>query len=166
VHDLSGSVAPVHGAEDRAESLPFVDEHRVLVRAGVDAVWRALGRSLPRGPVARAGARLLGADPRDGHGDPLTAGSAVPAFAVRSADAGRVLALVGRHHFSVYALTFTLESHGDGVMVVARTEARFPGLRGRAYRALVIGSGAHRRLTRRWLDGIRADAERQAPRRG
>ena len=70
--------------------------------------------------------------------------------------------LAGRHHFSDYALTFTLEPAGDGVALVARTEATFPGVHGRAYRALVIGSGAHRRLTRRWLERIRADAERPA----
>lgn len=150
----------MHGAEDGAEPLPFVDEHRVLVRAGADAVWRALGRSLPSGAVARAGARLLGADPREGHGEPLTTGSAVPAFAVRSAHPGRALVLAGRHHFSVYALTFTLDREEGAVALVARTEARFPGLRGRAYRALVIGSGAHRGLTRRWLERVRVDAER------
>jgi hypothetical protein len=147
---------------DAAEPLPFVDEHRVLVRADPGTVWEALGRSLPRGGVARAGARLLGAEPGRAHGDVLAAGAAAPGFAVRSATPGRMLVLTGRHHFSDYALTFTLEPGGDGVALVARTEARFPGVHGRAYRALVIGSGAHRRLTRRWLERIRADAERGA----
>ena len=78
---------------------------------------------------------------------------------------GRELVLAGRHRFSVYRLTFTLEPHeGGDVALVARTEARFPGLRGRGYRALVIGSGAHRLLTRRWLQGIRADAQRDSRR--
>ncbi|RNM12548.1 hypothetical protein [Nocardioides pocheonensis] len=147
-------------------ALSFVDEHRVLVHADADAVWQALGRSLPHGAIARTGARLLGAEPARAHGDPLVADSAVPGFGVHAALPGRELVLAGRHRFSVYRLTFSLEPRERDVVLVARTEARFPGLRGRGYRALVIGSGAHRRLTRRWLQGVRVDAQREGQRDG
>jgi hypothetical protein len=59
---------------------------------------------------------------------------------------------------------FTLEDRGEGTELSARTLARFPGLHGRAYRALVIGSGAHRLVTRRWLRRIGRLAERSASR--
>lgn len=150
--------------DDRTRALPFVDEHRVLVRADLETVWQALGRSLPHGATARTGARLLGAEPARASGPPLMAGSAVPGFGVHAALPGSELVLAGRHRFSAYTLTFTLEPREGDVALVARTEARFPGLRGRGYRALVIGSGAHRRLTRRWLQRIRADAERDGRR--
>jgi hypothetical protein len=39
----------------------------------------------------------------------------------------------------------------DGGRLHARTQAAFPGLRGRLYRAAVIGSGGHRIITRRLL---------------
>lgn len=151
--------------DGRTRSLPLVDEHRVLVRADAETVWQALGRSLPHGATARTGARLLGAEPARESGPPMVAGSAVPGFGVQAALPGRELVLAGRHRFSAYTLTFTLQPREGDVALVARTEARFPGLRGRCYRALVIGSGAHRRLTRRWLRRIRADAE-HAGRRG
>ena len=144
--------------------LPFVDDHRVLVDATPADVWRALGACLPDTAGARAAALVLGARPRRAHGDPLVEGSAVPAFGVRRAVPGRELALAGRHHFSDYALVFTLEDRGEGTELSARTLARFPGLHGRAYRALVIGSGAHRIVTRRWLRRIGRLAEGSASR--
>jgi len=39
----------------------------------------------------------------------------------------------------------------DGEVLRARTEAAFPGLLGRLYRAAVIGSGGHRLVARRLL---------------
>ena len=47
----------------------------------------------------------------------------------------------GRHRFARYSLVFLI----DGERVRAQTYATFPGVKGRAYRALVISSGAHRR---------------------
>jgi hypothetical protein len=140
-------------------ALPFVDDHRVMVAAPAPAVWRAVGASLPDTTASRVGAFLLGARPRRAHGDPLVGGSAVPAFGVRRAVPGHELVLAGRHHFSDYSLVFTLEDRGEVTELSARTLARFPGPHGRVYRALVIGSGAHRILTRRWLGRIRSIAE-------
>ncbi len=50
---------------------------------------------------------------------------------------------------------------GDASRVRARTYAAFPGVTGRAYRALVIGSGAHRIVTRRLLSRVASRAAMQ-----
>ncbi|HEX7717212.1 MAG TPA: hypothetical protein VF416_07975, partial [Marmoricola sp.] len=62
--------------------------------------------------------------------------------------------------FSDYALVFELDEHDRATRLTARSLARFPGVRGTAYRALVIGSRGHRVLVRRWLRRIRDAAER------
>ena len=62
------------------------------------------------------------------------------------------LALAGRHRFSRYALVFELEATGPGrTCIRARTWAAFPGILGRVYRALVIGTGGHRIVVGRLL---------------
>jgi len=139
-------------------ALPFVDEHRVEVAAPALVVWQKLGESLRAGTITGAGARLLGAEPSRAEGDPLTAGSTIPGFGVREAVPGQKLVLAGRHRFSDYTLTFTLVDDNGTTQLAARTDAAFPGL-GRVYRALVIGSGGHRALVRRWLERIRRAAE-------
>jgi hypothetical protein len=140
---------------------PFVDEHVVDVAARPEAVWHALGASLAGHSLPqRLVAALVGTVPRRGHGDPLIEGSALPGFTVRAADPGRRLVLAGRHRFSSYTLTFVLEEDGNGTRLGACTHAAFPGLAGTAYRAAVIGSGAHRILVRRWLRQIARAAER------
>jgi len=131
------------------EQLPYIDEHSQQVDAPVDAVWTALLKVLRRamGGSSRF-ARILGCDPAQGTtefaGRP---GDAVPGFRVVEAEPGRRLALRGRHRFSSYALTFVL----DGDQLRAQTHAEFPGILGRVYRAVVIGSGGHRLVTRRLL---------------
>ena len=65
--------------------------------------------------------------------------------------APRRLALRGRHPFATYRLVYELDPEADGVRLRALTFADFPGLRGRVYRALVIGSGGHRIVVRRML---------------
>ena len=141
--------------------LPFVDEHAIVVDAPALAVWRAVGASLPRGPLVDLFAgRLLGASPSGAHGDPLLEGSSIPGFRVNEAIPGRRLVLAGRHRFSDYALVFELDEHDRATRLTARSLARFPGVRGTAYRALVIRSRGHRVLVRRWLGRIRDAAER------
>jgi hypothetical protein len=140
-------------------TLPFVDEHRVSVSAPALVVWRELGESLRR--PARAGgvgARMLHVDPERAQGDPLVEGSTIPGFGVREAVPGQRLVLAGRHRFSDYTLTFTLVDDNGATRLAARTYAAFPGL-GRIYRALVIGSGGHRVIVRRWLERIRRASE-------
>jgi len=145
--------------EDRTP-LPLVDEHQVSARAPRLVVWRQLGASLRgRDQVVGPAVRLLGAHPDGRSGDPLVAGSTFPGFAVVEAVPGELLVLAGRHRFSAYRLVFTLTGADGTTQLVARSEARFPGLHGRAYRALVIGSGGHRVVVRRWLHRIARSSE-------
>ncbi|MFD7570879.1 hypothetical protein ACFV6U_10195 [Streptomyces sp. NPDC059810] len=140
--------------------LPFVDEHVVVVDAGVEELWARLlvkvGRSLSTASGARY-ARVVGAVPRESGGvRPLGAGSEFPGFRVARVVPGRELALEGRHRFSTYSLVFRVEELGGGrCRLRAETRAVFPGVAGRVYRALVIGSGGHAFAMRRLLAGYR-----------
>jgi hypothetical protein len=84
----------------------------------------------------------------------------VAGFRVTEAAAPRSLVLEGSHRFSRYRLAFGVEETLGGSRVSATTQAEFPGLHGRAYRALVIGTRAHVLVTRRILRAIRSGAER------
>jgi hypothetical protein len=65
------------------------------------------------------------------------------------------LGLSGRHRFSRYLLVFQLADAGDGTTAVsARTFADFPGVHGRVYQTLVIGSRAHVLAVRSMLRSI------------
>jgi hypothetical protein len=117
--------------------LPYVDEHAVVIRRSRDVVWAAVeqyARGLGFGrhnPLAV----VLGTQPRGG-------------FRVAESVPGEHVALEGRHHFSRYRLVFELgPSSAEGIRLSAHTYAEFPGVRGRIYRALVIGSHAHAVLT-------------------
>jgi hypothetical protein len=131
------------------DGLPYVDEHSQPIDAPANAVWTALLEVLRR-EFGRSAwiARLLGCDPARGSAE-FTGrpGESVPGFRVAEAEPGRRLALRGRHRFADYALTFVF----DGSRLRAQTHAAFPGLRGRLYRAAVIGSGGHRIVTRQLL---------------
>ncbi|HEU5109959.1 MAG TPA: hypothetical protein VFT95_15560 [Micromonosporaceae bacterium] len=145
--------------------LPFVDEHRVRVDASAAAVWRALTERVRQFSDNGALARVLGAEPRaatvaPAADTPLAAGAALTGFAVAEVVPERLLRLAGRHRFSRYALVFDVDIGPDATVLSARTYAAFPGLRGKVYRALVIGSGAHRLVTVRLLRSVRRDAER------
>lgn len=125
--------------------LPFVDTHTVSVALGPDQLWTALHRyaeklSLPGGRVLPA---LLGTDPR-------------PGFAVTSEIPGERVVLTGRHRFAEYELMFTIEGRTSQrtTLLHATTHAAFPGLHGRAYRRLVIGTGLHEIATKRMLRAI------------
>lgn len=124
--------------------LPFVDEHAILIPAPRDRVWEALVRRA--GSLSSGGGspltRLLGTDPPAG-------------FAVTESVAGQRLTLTGRHRFSQYRLVFELADAIGGTHLQALTYAVFPGVRGRAYRALVIGSRAHVVATNLILRSIR-----------
>jgi hypothetical protein len=131
------------------EQLPHIDEHVQRVAAPPDAAWATLLHVL-RGSFGGKGtvARLLGCEPAAGSarfegGE----GQTLPGFRVVEADPGRRLVLRGRHRFSRYELAFGL----DGGELRATTSAAFPGVRGRLYRAAVIGTGGHRIVTRRLL---------------
>ncbi|MGW3142499.1 hypothetical protein [Streptomyces sp. NPDC001139] len=146
------------------EELPRIDEHTTVVATEGGAVWHALGESLEGSfgrPRSARYARLVGVADRTASGPrPLARGSAFPGFRVTDAVPGRELVLVGRHHFSTYALVFRLEAAGSGrTRLRAETRARFPGPGGALYRLLVIGTGAHALLTGRLLATVRRRAE-------
>ena len=67
--------------------------------------------------------------------------------------------MAGRHRFSRYRLVFELvDAADDETQLSARTYAEFPGLRGRAYRALVIGTRLHVLATNQILRSVRRAA--------
>jgi hypothetical protein len=149
-----------------AAELPHVDEHSISTAASPDSTWDALLRviedSFASGASAR-GARLLGCEDSEVSGPrPLAAGSVLPGFHVADAQRPRELALAGSHHFSDYALIFRLdEADGNGTTLRAETRAAFPGLKGQAYRAAVIGTRMHVLVTRRLLSATKQRAERR-----
>ncbi len=134
----------------RMDSLPFVDEHSRHLRATPERAWEALmqftSRTLERAAPATFVA-LWDLEPKAG-------------FAVAEKTPPRHVALRGKHRFSRYELAFDLVPDGDGVNVVARTSAEFPGFKGRAYRALVIGSGGHKLAVGYMLRQVARRAER------
>jgi hypothetical protein len=122
----------VHALTEAA--VPFIDEHAIAIAAPRDAVWKALERHVAaflRRTEASLLARLLGTEPRAG-------------FAIAERAPTDRLTLAGRHRFARYRLAFVLTDAADGATrLLARTHAEFPGVRGRAYRALVIGTRLH-----------------------
>ena len=147
------------------ERLPHVDEHALVVNAGRDTTWTALLRvvegTVSAGAAPRV-ARILGCADTGATGPrPLAAGSAFPGFHVAAAVEPAELALAGSHRFSDYALIFHLDELGAGrTWVRAETRAEFPGLKGTAYKGLVIGTRLHVLVTRRLLAGVKRNAER------
>ena len=135
------------------EPLPFIDEYAARVAASPERTWDALVRVLRADLSGGARlARVLGASPsaRSGDWSDGLTGATLPGFAVVKAHRPARLELRGRHRFAVYALVFLI----DRDTVRAQTYAAFPGLQGRVYRALVIGTRAHRLVVRRLLHRI------------
>jgi hypothetical protein len=129
--------------------LPYIDEHEVRIDAPRDVVWRALEQyvvAFLRRAERSFLARLLGTEPRAG-------------FEVAERMPIDRLVLAGRHRFSRYQLAFDLTDAADRTTLLrATTHAEFPGLRGRAYRALVIGTHGHVVVTMQMLRAIRRRA--------
>jgi hypothetical protein len=134
----------------------------MAIGAPIEQAWDALitvvrgfGRAVPA-----AIARPWGLVPARAQGDWRSTpepGDCVPGFTVARSQPPRSLELRGRHRFSRYALVFELDERGEhGCRLRARTYAEFPGLAGRAYRTLVIGSGGHRLAVRRLLRDVAA----------
>ncbi len=179
------------GEDPAGADLPYVDEHAVTVAAAPEATWRALlavaERSFAGGGAPRF-AQVVGCEDTVPSGPrPLAVGSVLPGFHVVAADlpgaaplaadtaqpptdAGTakhrdaaLLNLRGRHRFSRYALVFHLDDLGDGrSRLRAETRAEFPGLKGTAYRTMVIGTRMHVLVTRRMLRAAKVRAERAA----
>lgn len=145
--------------EETWQSLPFVDEHRVVVRASQRDTWDTLVRYVGRTMAPSvAVAAVLGAKPsRYSDGD-VGPGSTVPGFRVACWDPPHRLVLEGSHRFSVYALLLRLVAEGDGTTLCASTRAAFPGVTGTLYRHAVISSGFHAASVRSVLDHVRRKA--------
>lgn len=145
------------------ESLPHVDEHTIEVEASSQATWDALLPAVRQrlgGSGAARAARLLGCEQTETGGDPLHPGATVPGFVVARAIPPTLYALLGAHRFSRYALVFRIDETDEGSRLRAETRAEFPGLKGRAYRALVIGTRGHVLVVRRLLRAVKRRAER------
>ncbi|OBG28889.1 DUF2867 domain-containing protein [Mycobacterium sp. 852002-51057_SCH5723018] len=121
------------------ERLPYIDAHALTVGASPDETWSALLRVMCR-------------DTRDP--------STVPTgFVLDEARPPERFALKGRHPFAVYRWVFELEDEAPRrTRLSAQTWARFPGVHGKIYRALVIGTGAHRVAVRWTLKRVAAAA--------
>ena len=155
-------------AADAAAALPWVDEHAAEISAPVSTVWPALLRTVERmtaGAAAPRYARAVGcADTEAGGPRPLEVGSTLPGFHVAALTPERLLVVAGSHRFSDYALSFRLEPLGAvRTRVIAETRAVFPGVKGRAYRALVIGTRMHVLVVRRVLRGVSRRVESAPP---
>ncbi|HST84395.1 MAG TPA: hypothetical protein VLL08_21840 [Kineosporiaceae bacterium] len=145
-------------------SPPYLDEHAVVIAADVDDVWRALletlDRNFSRALSARYAWAIRCADHAAAGPRPLTEGSTIPGFRVATAIPGSELVLAGKHYFSDYELIFRLAAINPGQSrLVAESWAAFPGLPGRAYRLLVVGTGGHVVAVRRLLSAIATRAE-------
>jgi hypothetical protein len=135
---------PNHESQD--SELPFVDEHTIRIDASRELVWTALQRYVAASLRLAAGhplTKILGTQPPAG-------------FEVSESTPAERLILVGCHRFSRYMLAFELIDANDGtIQLRANTYAKFPGVRGRVYRVLVIGTRAHVIATNHILRGIR-----------
>jgi hypothetical protein len=149
------------------EELPPIDEHGTLVLAPVEKTWQALlpvVRGSFNGSATERVARALGCHPDHASGDIGDRGSTVPGFCVVRVIEPAVLALQGEHRFSRYGLIFRLEPTKDErTLLRAETRAEFPGLKGKAYRTLVIGTRGHVVVVNRILRATRRRAERAGP---
>jgi hypothetical protein len=123
------------------ERLPYIDEHATTVQANREETWSALLRVMCR-------------DPHDPSTVPI-------GFVLDEARPPERFALKGRHPFAVYRWVFELDAAPDDTArtrVRALTWADFPGIHGKIYRALVIGTGGHRVAVRWTLKRIAATA--------
>ena len=125
------------------ERLPYIDEHAITIDANREETWSALLRVMCR--------------------DPLNPATVPIGFALDEARPYDRFALKGRHPFAVYQLVFELENDRAPrrTRVRALTWAAFPGLHGKVYRALVIGTGGHRLAVRGMLKRVAAEAHRR-----
>jgi hypothetical protein len=142
--------------------LPHIDEHEVGIRAGQDSVWDALATTLPKfvdnGLAHRFGA-LVGVEHREKWGEFPEVGATLTGFVVARSVPPAVLALMGEHRFSRYALVFRMEAATIGTRLRAETRAEFPGAQGRIYQGLVIDTRFHVLAVRRILSVVKGRAE-------
>lgn len=146
--------------------LPPIDEHSIEIDAPAEAAWAALFPTLGRafdGRLSRRLSRTLDARDQEASGDLHHPGGTLPGFVVARSVAPVMLALMGEHRFSKYALVIRIDLlPGQRCRVRAETRAVFSGTAGRAYKLLVIGTRGHVIVTRSLLRSLRKRAERRA----
>ena len=147
------------------ESIPFIDEHSTTIAATPEVTWKALSAVVggsKSGRLHGVVAHRLECVPAEAAGEIPAIGSTVPGFIVTRSICPAALALMGEHRFSRYALVFTISERlgQDSVELAAQTRALFPGVSGRIYRGLVIGTRGHVVATRAILRSVRRRAER------
>jgi hypothetical protein len=148
------------------QDLPAIDEHSIEIDAPAEAAWAALFPTLTSAfdsPRARRMARALDCRETEAEGDLRHPGGTLPGFVVARSVAPVMLALMGAHRFARYALVFRIDLlPGQRSRVRAETRASFPGAKGRAYRAAVIGTRGHVLVVRSLLRALRKRAERRS----
>ncbi|MDQ5895180.1 MAG: hypothetical protein QG596_1441 [Actinomycetota bacterium] len=140
-----------------AAELPFIDQHHIDSPAVPEQLWSSLISTFGSSEkgIFTAYAKVIGAEANHASGDLDQTGSTRVGFRVSSVEPPFRLLLTGRHRFSEYSLEWKITGHdGGSSSLTAVTRARFPGVHGRAYKALVIDSGAHSRITRRMLSSV------------
>lgn len=154
---------PHRSIDTPLEKLPSLDEYSIEVNAPAEASWAALFPTLTKATDGKVGRRLaerLQCEQTDSEGDLHHPGGTLPGFVVSRAVAPVMLALLGEHRFSSYALVVRIDLlPAQRSRVRIETRASFPGARGRIYRSLVIGTGGHRFAVHGMLRAIRKRAE-------
>ena len=138
--------------------LPFIDEHCIQIAAPRERTWVALGEVLSKGFGGTGTAKIaavLGTKHRRVSGTPLAVGSSIVGFRVTESQPELRVVLEGEHRFSRYSLTFVLHDKE----LCATTHAEFPGLRGAAYKAVLLRARGHVLAMRRLLGQIKSRAE-------
>jgi hypothetical protein len=137
-----------------AETLPFLDEHSLVVDAPAPETWCATAAFFAASPGRFVGgyARLVGV-----RGErPFEVDGAAPPYRIDFA---------GEHRFARYGLAFTTEAIGpDRTRLTLRSFAEFPGPLGRVYRGAVIGTRFHVLAVRFVLSRIARSAVRTSSR--
>ncbi|WP_127481124.1 hypothetical protein [Nocardioides pantholopis] len=145
-------------------ALPLLDRHSTVIAAPPAVVLEvaaryARGLAYPDHPLLHL---LLGTEPPAG-------------FGIDEPAEGEV-SLSGRHRFSDYRLVFAVDAvdgvdgtdgangangaNEGGTTLTVLSYAAFPGLRGRIYRGLLLGTGGHVLAVRRMLADIGSRAAR------
>ncbi|HVT64773.1 MAG TPA: hypothetical protein VHD81_06450 [Mycobacteriales bacterium] len=131
------------------EHLPLIDVHSVVADAAPEAVFDAVERRFAgwlSGRLGGALSRLWGCEPAG-------------AFEVVAEERPTLIVVAGKHRFSRYGIVFRINPTSTGSTLSAESHAEFPGLHGRAYKALVVDSRLHVIATRRLLGEIADSAE-------
>ena len=130
--DPGHAAASDHRRPDRVPPVRRRALHRDRghARAGLGCVIR-LVEGFGDGRSAPSLSRALGCAQTEAEGNPQEIGSTVPGFVVTRSVRPAVLALMGQHRFSRYALVFSIIEKPSGVVLLgAQTRAEFPGRRG------------------------------------